>query len=316
MQAILDVVMQNENEPRKEAEAKLNSIKAQDPNMYASCMVYILNPQVNAKPEIKSLVAVILRRNISISDVDAADITNKDNNANLWMRLSDQTRNTIKSELLNVLNNCADWPKNIVHKVCSLAVEVQGAMQDQEDKGIWNDLINLVNTLISTGIESKIDAALQIFNGLFGYIMEHMIQFKDDLATVFKNTLNHQSLDIKLAALQAVSNLLSTAERKDVKAFTSLIPDMTAVIMNSYQAQDEVVLEDALVEFNELAEIEPLFFKPYFKDVYNALKPIISCEEFANVNIRQQPLEFVVTLVERKPSLVQKDTELIKDILE
>lgn len=91
---------------------------------------------------------------------------------------------------------------------------------------------------------------------------------------------------------------------------------MTKVIINAFNEQDEVVLEDALVEFNELAEIEPIFFKPYFADVYNALKPILAYGDFANPNLRQQPLEFVITLVERKPSLVQKNTELIKDILE
>ena len=88
------------------------------------------------------------------------------------------------------------------------------------------------------------------------------------------------------------------------------------MIIEAFKNDDEVVLEDALVEFNELAEIEPIFFKPYFADVYAALKPIIAHQDFANANIRQQPLEFVVTLVERKPNLVSKNTELLKDILE
>ena len=174
----------------------------------------------------------------------------------------------------------------------------------------------LVNQLIQTGVEKNIDSALQIFNGLFGYIMDHMIKYKDDLIKTFVNTLRHKSLDIQLASIQAVSNLLSTAERKDVKQFTELMPDMTKVIINAFNEQDEVVLEDALVEFNELAEIEPIFFKPYFADVYTALKPIIAYADFANPNLRQQPLEFVITLVERKPSFVQKNTELLKDILE
>ncbi len=43
---------------------------------------------------------------------------------------------------------------------------------------------------------------------------------------------------------------------------------MTGVITSALDAEDETVLEDALVEFNELAEIEPAFFKPYFKDIY------------------------------------------------
>lgn len=189
-------------------------------------------------------------------------------------------------------------------------------MHSQQDNAIWNELLVLVNQLIQSGKDQMIDAALQVFNGLFGFIMDHMIKFKDDLFKTFKTTLQHKSLDIKLASLQAVANLLSTAERKDVKAFTELIPDMTKVVIDSFSEQDETVLEDALVEFNELAEIEPIFFKPYFKDVYQAMKPIVGCSDFANANIRQQPLEFIVTLIERKPSLAQKDVDFLKDLLE
>ena len=43
---------------------------------------------------------------------------------------------------------------------------------------------------------------------------------------------------------------------------------MVQVVTKALQEEDETVLEDALVEFNELAEVEPAFFKPNFKDVY------------------------------------------------
>ena len=36
---------------------------------------------------------------------------------------------------------------------------------------------------------------------------------------------------------------------------------MTAVVTQAFNEQDETVIEDALVEFNELAEIEPNFFR-------------------------------------------------------
>lgn len=137
--------------------------------------------------------------------------------------------------------------------------------------------------------------------------MSHLIQYKNDLCAVLQRCLQHKSLDIKLAALQATSNLLCTAERKDTKSFVQLLPLMTQVISDALNEEDEVVLEDALVEFNELAEIEPAFFKPYFIDIYNRLKPVIKYQGFANTSIRQQPLEFVVTLVERKPAIVKKN---------
>lgn len=110
--------------------------------------------------EIRSLSAVILRRNISASDVDVADLTDSANNDNLWNRLSFECRNAIKTSLIQVLGMGSSWPKAILHKVCSLAVEVQGAMQSLEEKEIWNELLACVNQLIGSGNETLIDAAL------------------------------------------------------------------------------------------------------------------------------------------------------------
>ena len=88
------------------------------------------------------------------------------------------------------------------------------------------------------------------------------------------------------------------------------------MITQAFQEEDESVLEDALVEFNELAEIEPSFFRNDFQAIYTALKPIVAHKDFANNSIRHQPLEFVVTMIERKPSLIKKDEVLAKDVLE
>ena len=91
---------------------------------------------------------------------------------------------------------------------------------------------------------------------------------------------------------------------------------MTAVITQAFNEEDETVLEDALVEFNELAEIEPNFFRNDFKTLYQAFKPIVAYKDFANNSIRHQPMEFFVTMIERKPSLAKKDEPLIRDVLE
>lgn len=111
-------------------------------------------------------------------------------------------------------------------------------------------------------------------------------------------------------------NFLQIAESKDIKSFQSLLPKMVNVITAALAADDETVLEDALVEFNELAEIEPGFFKAEIKSIFEHMKPVIGSKDFANNTIRHQPMEFVVTIVERKPSVVKKDSEFLKDILD
>ena len=76
------------------------------------------------------------------------------------------------------------------------------------------------------------------------------------------------------------------------------------------------MLQDALIEFNEIAEIEPKFFQSKFKDVFLGLSNITLKSDFANAQIRQQPIEFFVTVIERIPSIVKKDKDLLKNLFE
>lgn len=87
-----------------------------------------------------------------------------------------------------------------------------------------------------------VEGALVIFNGLFSYIIDHLNKHQNDLIGIFRKTLNHKTLDIKLAALQAVSNYLQTVEQKDVKPMVQLIPDMYNVIRTAASEDDEVIL--------------------------------------------------------------------------
>lgn len=81
--------------------------------------------------DVKSLAAVILRRNISYTATDSQDIANQDNNANLWKRLSADGQTYIKNELLKVISQTQD--KHAIHKICNLLIEVGGTIYEQEN---------------------------------------------------------------------------------------------------------------------------------------------------------------------------------------
>ena len=61
---------------------------------------------------------------------------------------------------------------------------------------------------------------------------------------------------------------------------------MTQVIMQAVTDDEETVLQDAWIEFNEIAEIEPKFFQTKFKEIFAELSPIVIKNDFANVQIR------------------------------
>lgn len=95
--AILQQILSNDNVQRKAAEDQLNQAKSGQTDRYACLMTAVLHPgQTAITPEARSLAAVIIRRNISTEAVDASDLTNQDNNDNLWKRLSDPARQQVK----------------------------------------------------------------------------------------------------------------------------------------------------------------------------------------------------------------------------
>jgi hypothetical protein len=55
-------------------------------------MVSIINPSNNCEEAVRSIAAVILRRNISVTSMDVSDAINKENNANLWARINAEAR--------------------------------------------------------------------------------------------------------------------------------------------------------------------------------------------------------------------------------
>ena len=92
---------------------------------------------------------------------------------------------------------------------------------------------------------------------------------------------------------------------------------MVQVLVMATQEDDEVVLQDAWIEFNEIAEIEPKFFQKQFKEIFMSTCHIVSKSDFTNPQIRQQPIEFYVTVIERIPSIVKKsNTDLLKNLIE
>lgn len=231
----------------------------------------------------------------------------------LWEALSAPAKEFLKTTLLETIKTTT--LKELTHKFANLLVEVAGGMYEESEE-IWQPLLNLIFEFVNSPADLQVDAALQIFNGLFHYIIDHLNKFKADLGNIFKKTLNHNTLDIRLAALQAVSNYLQTVESTDTKAFQELIPDMYNVIRAAAQEDDEVVLQDALIEFNEIAEIEPRFFKSRFSEIFQNTLEIVNKSDFTNPMIRQQPVEFYVTMIERVPSIVSKDAALLQNVIE
>jgi importin-5 len=231
----------------------------------------------------------------------------------LWDAIAAGPRDFMKTHLLSSVQSASS--KDLIHKMCDLLVEIAGAMYE-DDETVWKPLLHLIFSLVNDADPKKIDGGLALLNGLFSYMIDEFADHKDEIIAIFRAKLSHPDLDIQLSTLQAVSSYIGMAQRKFIKPYRDLIPDMVKVVLNANMQDDEVVLKNALIEFNEIAEFEPKFFQPKFKEIFVALSPIVLKEDFADDLIRQQPLDWVVMIVERCPAVVQKDPDTLKAVFE
>ena len=72
-----------------------------------------------------------------------------------------------------------------MHKLANLLVEVQGAMHEANQEDIWQPLLALIFQFVNSPNAVAVDAALQLFNGLFSYIIDHLNKHKQDLKNIF-----------------------------------------------------------------------------------------------------------------------------------
>ena len=265
----LQTVLGLDNDARKAAEDHLKKIREGDPNKYAAYLSYII-AQADAPAEARSLACVILRRSLTSSVKD---------DKTLWDLLAAEPKEFMKTHLLAAVQTAAS--KDLVHKMCDLLVEIAAAMYEETEEK-WPALFGLIFQMVHSDDVNKVDGGLACLNGLFNYMIDEFNAQKDDLLGIFKSKLEHANLDIQLAALQAVSTYLGMAERKYTKPYRDLIPQMLQVVLNANAQDDEVVLREALVEFNEIAEFEPKFFMPKFKELFAALSPVVLKSDFAN----------------------------------
>lgn len=103
-----------------------------------------------------------------------------------------------------------------------------------------------------------------------------------------------------------------------MRALTTLVPPILAVVAQLLQSTDEVEARAVLIALTDIAEAEPMLFKPQFQQHARMLLAAAADEggqEF-DPETRQSALELLITLVEGKPALIRRDGVLLPKLCE
>lgn len=176
--------------------------------------------------------------------------------------------------------------------------------------------MNLAFEFISSTDSQLIITGLNIYNFLFVHLASELSSYNDKFVEIFKAALAHEDLNVASTALSAVCNYLTIAPSKYTSSYQSCLEGMVSVPLRALEADDETMIDDALVEFNNVAESEPKFFVPMFKELFFTFTKLIEKNDYTKPSIRHQPLEFLVSIADRETTLITDDLDMLKGILD
>lgn len=165
-----------------------------------------------------------------------------------WTKLSGQTAKLIKDEIFIALTKESSGA--VRNQICDLIGELGGTIINIEEEDAdklpeestsWPELMKRIQELWLSNIDTMMEAALRIMATLFTYVSDEFMQYKSDLYTMFKNGMEHNTIEIKAAAIEALSSWLGIIDSKTCKLYEDLIPLlMNTVLVVLAKNEDKV----------------------------------------------------------------------------
>eukprot|EP01117_Protostelium_nocturnum_P017390 TRINITY_DN7083_c0_g1_i2.p1 TRINITY_DN7083_c0_g1~~TRINITY_DN7083_c0_g1_i2.p1 ORF type:complete len:1021 (-),score=279.53 TRINITY_DN7083_c0_g1_i2:1847-4909(-) len=253
----------------------------------------------NADTTTRNLCCVLLRRAIGTSI------------NSLWKNLSPQTQLAVKSQLLETLST--EQTEETRTQLKNVTTELAREILDEEG-GEWPELLMFLFNLIKSPQPEDRETSLSIFAQLAEYLKETIQSQFQFLYSVLDSSLKDSNLKVKLAALLATSEFLHICEETERKHFQHLLPFMLETISAALTAKEEEKAQNALELFVEMAELHPVFLKPYLSQLLSACVAIMKADHLED-DTRHLALEFIATLCESRPAMVRKHPGFLETVI-
>jgi hypothetical protein len=250
--------------------------------------------------QLRGLVAVLLRSSI---------FTKRDS---LWEQISPGLQGRVKAAMLNAMANEAT--AQVRHKLIDTTCELAGYIFNRAEKekegsalGTWPEMLQFLFQAVQHAQPAHRDTGLRIFTRLSPFLAA--LTKPPHLATVkqvFARGLNDTDLQVRMSALSALISFIELHFDDETKKETqTAIPKMAEIITTCLKLQREEEARTAVGFFVELAEADPLFFRPQIGPLCHLMSNMVTSADLEEVT-RQYALEFLVTLCEQKPGMMAK----------
>ncbi|EGG19410.1 WD40 repeat-containing protein [Cavenderia fasciculata] len=285
---IIRALASGDTETIKKAEERFNAFKEQ-PNQLIPCLLFLT---------LKEYASVLIRPLVS-----------PDHKKSLWEKLSGDTKNTLKIELLNAVQ--VEQSASIRHKIVDI---IASMAPELIIKGQWGDLIPFLINAATCANEALRETSYLIIGQIVPFLGPQIASSIELFKQLMDKGLNDQSLMVRIASLKAIIQFLSIPEI-DSAIFQPLLPTMLRTITAAVEAHQEKGAQEAIYIFIAICEIKPQWFRNHIPLVIETFFKIL-VDETAEDDTRHYVFEFFMVLAEKRASAWKKNLGHLNGLVE
>eukprot|EP00871_Galdieria_phlegrea_P002659 jgi/Galph1/3394/GphlegSOOS_G2049.1 len=295
LETVLVQLQDPDNTVRLEAEKAFEEAKKHA----SSCLQALVTlPHTSQNPVVKVSAPVILRRNA----------------IELWNGSNEAAQKATKESLFSVLKaEISD--KSLRKKLCDALTFIAcncGTVDDQP----WPELVPFLFQLMQSNESVEKLCGLELLCQLVEYVSSTFTEpHLPTLHNIFQSGLSSQQTEVQTVSLRATCSILTTVESKLCTHFQDLAPLMlqtlNLVVSRGHLEETKSCLESLV----EVTDSESKYFKKFVAP-YGEFMAKLASESSLDEGIRQEALEFLVSISEKLPNVCKKTRNFVSNVFQ
>jgi importin-5 len=175
----------------------------------------------------------------------------------------------------------------------------------------FNSELNQNNLLL-------IETSVYILSKIFGFVYEELTKGIDLYVKAFNTYFTSDNLSLKTKTVQAIGEILCIVRKKDSKKFKDFMLAILETTLRCFEKglTEENNLKLCLNSICDLATAEPNILRKSFDDLFILMGKIIEKKDYADETIRELAFEILMSMIEKKESLISKNADKLKLFIE
>jgi hypothetical protein len=196
---------------------------------------------------------------------------------------------------------------------------VENAYENEEN---FEDLLKYIVTGLNTTLSPEsilhIETSVYILSKIFGFVYDELTKGIDVYVAAFSSYFASDNLSLKTKTVQAIAEILCIVRKKDSKKFKDFIFYILETTFKCFEKgiSEENNLKLCITAIADLARVEHNILRKSFSDLFILMGKIIEKKDYADETVREIAFEVLIELIEKRESLISKDPERIKILIE